>query len=81
MIEQWIYKTIIAFLSIQIIQIVFGKYLVILMKSRNAKPIGTFRALLNSILLSMLPVLRWFFVGVLLLGAFMGMSIGGNDER
>ncbi len=70
-----------AFVSIQIIQLVFGKYLVILLKSKNKKPIGTFKALLNSLLLSMLPVLRWFFVGILIFGVFLGMYYEDEENK
>ncbi len=81
MIEQWLFKTIMAFISIQIIQLVFRKYLVILLKSKNKKPTGTFKALLNSLLLSMLPVLRWFFVGILIFGVFLGMYYEDKENK
>ncbi len=81
MIEQWLFKTIMAFISIQIIQLVFGKYLAILLKRQNAKSIGTFKALLNSLLLSMLPVLRWLFVGIEVIGVFLGMYYEDKENK
>lgn len=82
MIEQWVFRTIIAFISIQVINFVFSKYLKIFLKSKNQKPVGTFRAILNSILLSMIPIVRWIMVLILIIGVLLGMNtkIKEGDE-
>ncbi len=76
--EIWMYKTLMAFLSLQILQIVFGKYLKKLLKKYNAHGAGFIKGTINSLLVSMIPFFRWVFVSIIVIGIFMGASI--QDE-
>lgn len=73
--EQWIYKTIIAFLSIQILQIVFKKHIVKAFKKCNTNGVGFIRGLCNSLLVSMIPFFRWVFVALIVIVVIAGASI------
>lgn len=79
--EMWLYKTIMAFMSIQAIQLAFGEYIIALLKNQNKKPIGTPKALLNCALLSMIPVIRWLLVAIMIIGVGMGMIIKEREEK
>lgn len=61
MITQWIYKTLIAFISVRILKFVFNDLLEIY-KFDNSKSISKLRAIINTILLSMIPCIRWIMV-------------------
>lgn len=78
--EEWIFKTIIAFLSIQILQIVFGKYIGYAFKKTNAHGSG-FKGFINSILVSMIPFLRWVFVGLMVIVIVSGIILMSEDKK
>lgn len=63
--ESWLYKTIIAFISIQALGFVFGDFLKVWNK-KDVKQIGKIRTMVNGLLVSMIPFARWVFVGLVL---------------
>lgn len=73
--ETWIYKTIVAFLSIQILQIVFKDYIKKALKKTNTNGAGFVKGTINSLLVSMIPFLRWIFVSLFVLVIIAGANI------
>lgn len=79
--EEWIYKTVIAFLSIQALQIVFKEPIKYIFKKNNAKGVGFIRGTINSLLVSMIPFLRWVFVGLVVIVTFAGTYIKRQNKE
>lgn len=79
--EAWAYKTIIAFLSIQILQIVFKNFIRKAFKKCNAKGVGFTKGTINSLLVSMIPFFRWVFVSLVVLVIFAGAFIEEDDKK
>lgn len=79
--EEWIFKTVIAFLSIQILQIVFGKYIGYAFKKCNEKGVGHIKGTINALLVSMIPVLRWIFVSLIVIVIFSGIILMDNRNK
>lgn len=73
--ETWTYKTIVAFLSIQILQIVFKDHIKKVLKKTNANGVGFVKGTINSLLVSMIPFLRWIFVSLFVLVIIAGANI------
>lgn len=78
--EQWIYKTIIAFLSITILKTLFKEQIVKAVKKYSKSEVnnGFIKATINTLLLSMIPFLRWVFMVFVLIAIFTGTMI--DDE-
>lgn len=79
--EEWIFKTVIAFLSIQILQIVFGKYIGYAFKNCNEKGVGHIKGTINALLVSMIPFLRWIFVGLIVIVIVDGIILINDDKK
>lgn len=60
--EIWLYKTLIAFISIQALKIVFKSQIKKAFKRCNTNGVGFVKGTINCLLVSMIPVMRWLFV-------------------
>lgn len=77
--ETWLYKTLIAFLSIRILNIVFKNSITKAFKKTNKTGVGTIKATINSLLIAMIPVLRWIFVLLVFMVIFSATFI--DEEK
>lgn len=63
--EEWVYKTIISFISFQILSFVFKDYIKLAIthyqKNDSKKP-GKIKGTLNCLLTCMIPIVRWIIV-------------------
>lgn len=65
--QEWLYKTIIAFISINGLEFVFAPFLKVWDKKEDGiKKTTKIRAFINSLIVSMIPFIRWLFVGMIL---------------
>lgn len=73
--EIWLYKTIIAFISINALKIVFKDLIVKCFKKygkRNTEGVGFIKSQINTLLTAMIPVVRWIILILIIICIIVG---------
>lgn len=77
--ETWLYKTLMAFISIQILEVVFRSQIKKVFRKNNTNGVGFVKGTVNCLLISMIPVMRWVFVSLVVIAIFAGTFI--DEEK
>lgn len=73
--ETWVYKTIIAFISMNALKIVFKVLIVKCFKKygkRNKKSVGFIKSQINTLLTAMIPFVRWIMLILIIICIIAG---------
>lgn len=84
MINEWLYKTAIAFISMNALKIVFKDYIRRCIKRYGKDKnhgVGFIRSQINTILTAMIPIVRWIMVILLIICIIAGTNIDGKDDK
>lgn len=83
MFEQWLYKTIIAFISVNALKIVFKDLIYKCIKNYSKKEekygVGFIKSQINTLLTAMIPIVRWIMV-VLIIICIIGGTIEPKEK-
>lgn len=80
--EQWLYKTIITFASMEILKFVFKDFIkkaIIKYRSKNSKSVSFVRGTINTLLLAMIPIIRWVMIVFEIITIWVGVAINEED--
>lgn len=82
--EIWLYKTIIAFISMNALKIVFKDFIHRYIKKHSKDKnygVGFIRSQINTLLTAMIPVVRWIMVILVIICIIGGTTIDGKNDK
>lgn len=84
MINEWLYKTAIAFISMNALKIVFKDYIYRCIKKYGKDKnygVGFIRSQINTLLIAMIPIVRWIMVILVIICIIAGIAIDDGSDR